>query len=153
MQRAVARAAGRFGGLDVVVASAGIASRVATFRAISSESFDRVLYVKPPAAGLGILCFPAWRRGQTVIPKTNTALPMAFGDVFFCPTRTALVARPASAFPGAVIARAVLLNPAARSWPMPVTGMLIVVGWAIAATAVIAVAFRWEPGPAQRGGG
>ena len=45
MQRAVAMTVERFGGLDVVVANAGIASRVATFRAMASESFERVLEV------------------------------------------------------------------------------------------------------------
>ena len=45
MQRAVAAAVDRFGGLDVVVANAGIASRVATFRATPSENFDRVIDV------------------------------------------------------------------------------------------------------------
>jgi NAD(P)-dependent dehydrogenase (short-subunit alcohol dehydrogenase family) len=45
MQRAVASTVERFGGLDVVVANAGIASRVASFRAMSSESFERVLEV------------------------------------------------------------------------------------------------------------
>jgi NAD(P)-dependent dehydrogenase (short-subunit alcohol dehydrogenase family) len=45
MQRAVAAAVERFGGLDVVVANAGIASRVATFRAFSTETFERVLDV------------------------------------------------------------------------------------------------------------
>jgi NAD(P)-dependent dehydrogenase (short-subunit alcohol dehydrogenase family) len=45
MQRAVALVVERFGGLDVVVANAGIASRVASFRAMSSESFERVLDV------------------------------------------------------------------------------------------------------------
>jgi NAD(P)-dependent dehydrogenase (short-subunit alcohol dehydrogenase family) len=45
MQRAVAATAERFGGLDVVVANAGIASRPATFRAVSPESFERVLDV------------------------------------------------------------------------------------------------------------
>jgi len=45
MQQAVARTVERFGGLDVVVANAGIASRVATFRAMSTESFERVLDV------------------------------------------------------------------------------------------------------------
>src|SRR5947199_4416101 len=45
MQRAVAGAVERFGGLDVVVANAGIAARVATFRAMSPESFERVLDV------------------------------------------------------------------------------------------------------------
>ncbi len=45
MQRASAAAVERFGGLDVVIANAGIASRVATFRAMPSETFERVLDV------------------------------------------------------------------------------------------------------------
>jgi NAD(P)-dependent dehydrogenase (short-subunit alcohol dehydrogenase family) len=45
LQRAVATTVERFGGLDIAVANAGIASRGATFRAMSSESFDRVLDV------------------------------------------------------------------------------------------------------------
>ena len=45
MQRAVATAVERFGGLDVVVANAGIATRGATVRAMSSENFERVLDV------------------------------------------------------------------------------------------------------------
>ena len=38
LQRAVADTVERFGGLDVVVANAGIASRVATFRAMPTET-------------------------------------------------------------------------------------------------------------------
>lgn len=45
MQRVVATIAERFGGLDVVVANAGIASRGATVHAMSTESFERVLDV------------------------------------------------------------------------------------------------------------
>lgn len=45
MQRVVAETVERFGGVDVVVANAGIASRGATFRAMSGETFDRVLEV------------------------------------------------------------------------------------------------------------
>jgi NAD(P)-dependent dehydrogenase (short-subunit alcohol dehydrogenase family) len=45
MQRAVATTVERFGGLDVVVANAGIAPRVASFRAMAGESFERVLEV------------------------------------------------------------------------------------------------------------
>ena len=45
LQQAVARTVERFGGLDVVVANAGIASRAATVRAMSTESFERVLDV------------------------------------------------------------------------------------------------------------
>ena len=45
LQRVVASTVERFGGLDVVVANAGIASRAATLRAMSTESFERVLEV------------------------------------------------------------------------------------------------------------
>ena len=45
LQQAVARTVERFGGLDVVVANAGIASRVATARAMSTENFERTLDV------------------------------------------------------------------------------------------------------------
>src|SRR3954452_9564949 len=45
LQRVVASTVDRFGGLDVVVANAGIASRAATMRAMSTESFERVLDV------------------------------------------------------------------------------------------------------------
>ncbi|HYF26998.1 MAG TPA: short-chain dehydrogenase/reductase [Baekduia sp.] len=45
MQRVVATAVERFGGLDIVVANAGIASRGATMRAMATEAFDRVLDV------------------------------------------------------------------------------------------------------------
>src|SRR5258708_36575388 len=43
LQRAVATTVERFGGLAGVVANAGIASRVATSRAMSPETFERVL--------------------------------------------------------------------------------------------------------------
>jgi NAD(P)-dependent dehydrogenase (short-subunit alcohol dehydrogenase family) len=45
MQRAVAATVDRLGGLDVVIANAGIASRVATFRVAAPETFERVLDV------------------------------------------------------------------------------------------------------------
>lgn len=45
MQRAVATVVDRFGGLDIVMANAGIASKAATFNAMSRESFDRVFEV------------------------------------------------------------------------------------------------------------
>ena len=45
MQRAVATTVERFGGLDVVVANAGIASTGATMRAMATENFERVLDV------------------------------------------------------------------------------------------------------------
>jgi NAD(P)-dependent dehydrogenase (short-subunit alcohol dehydrogenase family) len=60
MQRAVARTVERFGGLDVVVANAGIASRVATCRAAASESFERVLDVNL----MGV-----WRTVDAALPE------------------------------------------------------------------------------------
>ena len=45
LQRVVATTVERFGGLDVVVANAGIASRAATMRAMSGEAFERVIDV------------------------------------------------------------------------------------------------------------
>jgi len=45
MQRAVARAVESFGGVDVVVANAGIAPTAATVRAMAPERFERVLDV------------------------------------------------------------------------------------------------------------
>jgi NAD(P)-dependent dehydrogenase (short-subunit alcohol dehydrogenase family) len=45
LQRATAAAVERFGGIDVVVANAGIASPPATFRAIPTETLERVIDV------------------------------------------------------------------------------------------------------------
>jgi NAD(P)-dependent dehydrogenase (short-subunit alcohol dehydrogenase family) len=60
MQRAVAATVDRFGGLDVVVANAGVASRVASFRASSPESFERVLDVNL----MGV-----WRTVDAALPE------------------------------------------------------------------------------------
>jgi ABC-2 type transport system permease protein len=118
------------------------------------------------AAFLGIGCFFLIGAAvTTVVPKSETALPIAFGtmlplafisDVFF------YVSHPptwlhdlASAFPVAPVARAMedSFNPATQSWPMPLPGLLVVLGWSAAAIVVITLAFRWEPGaaPAARG--
>ncbi len=45
MQRAVAQVVERFGSLDIAIANAGIAPHAATFRAMPSETFERVLDV------------------------------------------------------------------------------------------------------------
>src|SRR4051794_2132076 len=45
LQQAVARTVERFGGLDVVVANAGIAPRAATMQAMASENFERTIDV------------------------------------------------------------------------------------------------------------
>ena len=60
LQRAVATTVERFGGLDVVVANAGIATRVATFRATASENFARVLDVNLNGV---------WRTVEAALPE------------------------------------------------------------------------------------
>ena len=113
------------------------------------------------AAVLGIVCFFLLGAAvATVVPKSETALPIAFGtmlplafisDVFFSVTHPpAWLHDLACAFPVAPIARAMedSFNPATQSWPMPASGLLVVLGWSAAAIVVIALAFRWEPGPA-----
>jgi NAD(P)-dependent dehydrogenase (short-subunit alcohol dehydrogenase family) len=45
MQRVVADVVSQHGGVDLVVANAGVASRAATVRAMNGEAFDRVLTV------------------------------------------------------------------------------------------------------------
>ena len=45
MQRVASQVVERFGGIDVVVANAGIAARAATFRAMPTETFERVIDV------------------------------------------------------------------------------------------------------------
>jgi ABC-2 type transport system permease protein len=114
------------------------------------------------ATVLGIICFFLLGAAvTTLVPKSETALPVAFGtmlplafisDVFFFTKHPpAWLHDLASAFPVAPIARAMedSFSPATHSWPMPVTGLLVVLGWSAAAALVIALAFRWEPGPAQ----
>lgn len=115
------------------------------------------------AAILGMVCFFLLGAAvTTIVPKTETALPVAFGtmlplafisDVFFSPHVPAWLYDLASAFPVAPVARAMerCFEPATQSWPMPVSGLLVVLGWAAVAAAVIALAFRWEPGPARWG--
>jgi ABC-2 type transport system permease protein len=113
------------------------------------------------AALLGVACFFLIGAAvTTVVPKTETALPIAFGTmlplafisgVFFHVSHPpAWLHDLAWAFPVAPVARAMedSFNPATRSWPMSVPGLLVVLGWSAAAIVVIALAFPWEPGPA-----
>jgi NAD(P)-dependent dehydrogenase (short-subunit alcohol dehydrogenase family) len=82
MQRVVATVTERFGGVDVVVANAGIASRGATVRAMNGEAFDRVL-----AVNLGgvyntvITAVPqiAERRGHIVVTSSVYAFVNGLG--------------------------------------------------------------------------
>jgi hypothetical protein len=112
------------------------------------------------ARGLSRALSSAWRRASsTTSRKSDTALPIAYGtmlplafisDVFF-PAMHAphWLYDVSSAFPVAPVARAMEASfiPATSSWPMPVTGLFVILGWSSAAALVIALAFRWEAGP------
>ncbi|MBA3328426.1 MAG: SDR family NAD(P)-dependent oxidoreductase, partial [Solirubrobacterales bacterium] len=84
VQRAVATAVERFGGLDVVVANAGIASRGATMRAMATESFERVLEVnlmgvsRTVDAALGEI---VRRRGHVVVIASIYAFMNGIGAI------------------------------------------------------------------------
>src|SRR5204863_301719 len=93
MQRAVATTAERFGGLDVVVANAGIASRGATMRAMSTESFERVLDVNL----LGVCrtvdaALPeiVRRRGHVVVVSSVYAFTNGIGAVPYAMSKAAV---------------------------------------------------------------
>jgi ABC-2 type transport system permease protein len=112
------------------------------------------------AAVLGAVCFYLLGVAVTmVVPKAETALPVAFGtmlpvafisDVFF-PSEHApqWLSSLASALPVAPVARAMedAFSPASRGWPMSAGGMAVVLAWAAGAALVIVLWFRWEPGP------
>lgn len=82
MQRVVAMVTDQHGGVDLVVANAGVASRAATVRAMNGEAFDRVL-----AVNLGgvyntvITALPqiAARRGHIVVTSSVYAFVNGLG--------------------------------------------------------------------------
>jgi NAD(P)-dependent dehydrogenase (short-subunit alcohol dehydrogenase family) len=93
MQRAVAGTVERFGGLDVVVANAGIASRVATFRTVAPETFERVLDVnlmgvcRTVDAALGEV---VRRRGHVVVISSVYAFLNGVGAVPYAMSKAAV---------------------------------------------------------------
>lgn len=158
--------AGRFGsGLVTSVISVGIiiATAVVFFHV---TIVWRAMSYFAAAAGLGMACFFLLGVAvTTAVPKSDTALPVAYGtvlplafisDVFFPSVHAPRwLYDVASAFPVAPVARAMeaAFTPATRSWPMPATGLLVVLGWSAAAAVIIALAFRWQPGPIRRHAG
>ena len=92
-QRAVATAVERFGGLDVVVANAGIASRVATFRAMSSESFERVIDVDLMGVWRTVdAALPeiVRRQGHVVVVSSIYAFTLGVGAVPYAMSKAAV---------------------------------------------------------------
>jgi len=93
MQQAVAQAVERFGGLDVVVANAGIAARAATFRATNDEAFDRVIdvdlhgVVRTVSAALPQIVA---RRGHVVVVSSIYAFTNGLGAVPYAMSKAAV---------------------------------------------------------------
>ena len=93
MQRVVATVVERFGGLDVVMANAGIASRGATFRAMSRESFDRVLDVDTNGVVRTVeatLPEVVRRRGQMVVVASVYAFVNGIGVTPYAMSKAAV---------------------------------------------------------------
>jgi NAD(P)-dependent dehydrogenase (short-subunit alcohol dehydrogenase family) len=92
-QRAVAMAVERFGGLDVVVANAGIAPRVATFRAMSKESFERVIDVDLMGVWRTVdAALPeiVRRRGHVVVVSSIYAFTLGAGAIPYAMSKAAV---------------------------------------------------------------
>lgn len=93
MQRAVAATVERFGGLDVVVANAGIASRATTFRAMSPEAFERVIdvnqrgVVNTVGAALPQIIE---RRGHVVVVSSIYAFMTGAGAISYAMSKAAV---------------------------------------------------------------
>jgi NAD(P)-dependent dehydrogenase (short-subunit alcohol dehydrogenase family) len=93
LQRAVATAVERFGGLDVVVANAGIASRLATFRAMPTESFERVIDVNLMGVYRTVdAALPqiVERRGHVVVISSVYAFLNGVGEVPYAMSKAAV---------------------------------------------------------------
>jgi NAD(P)-dependent dehydrogenase (short-subunit alcohol dehydrogenase family) len=93
MQRAVAVAVERFGGLDVVVANAGIAARASTFRAFSTETFERVLDVNLTGVYRTVdAALPeiVRRRGHVVLVSSVYAFVNGVGEVPYAMSKAAV---------------------------------------------------------------
>jgi NAD(P)-dependent dehydrogenase (short-subunit alcohol dehydrogenase family) len=93
LQRAVAATVERFGGLDVVVANAGIIPRAATFRAMTMERFDRVIdvnlmgVVKTVDAALPEI---VRNRGHVVVVASIQAFQNGFGVAPYAMSKAAV---------------------------------------------------------------
>jgi ABC-2 type transport system permease protein len=152
--------AGRFGAA-LVTAVVGVTVIVA----MAVAFFDVTIVWRTFASllallGLGIVTFFLLAVAVvTLVPKSESALPVAYGtvlplafisDVFFSSIHAPRWLHDlASAFPVAPIARALeaTFDPSSQTWPLPTSGLLTIAGWSVAAVLVIAFTFRWEPGP------
>ncbi len=93
MQRAAAATVERFGGIDVVIANAGIAPRVATFRAMPTETFERVLDVNLMGVCRTVdaaLAQIVQRRGHVVVISSIYAFTNGVGTLPYAMSKAAV---------------------------------------------------------------
>jgi NAD(P)-dependent dehydrogenase (short-subunit alcohol dehydrogenase family) len=93
VQRAVAATVERFGGLDVVVANAGVANRVASFRAMPSEAIERTLGVNLMGVYLTVeAALPEIvpRRGHVVVISSIYAFTNGAGEIPYAMSKAAV---------------------------------------------------------------
>lgn len=93
MQRVVAQSVESFGGVDVVIANAGIVSRAATLASMGTETFDRILdvdtngVVNTVQAALGQVIE---RRGQVVVISSVMAFANGAGSIPYAMSKAAV---------------------------------------------------------------
>jgi NAD(P)-dependent dehydrogenase (short-subunit alcohol dehydrogenase family) len=95
MQRVVAQTVERFGGLDVVVANAGIVSRAATMSSMATETFDRILDVNVNGVVHTVqaaLPQVVERRGQVVVISSVMAFANSAGSIPYGMSKAAVEA-------------------------------------------------------------
>ena len=93
VQRAVASTVQRFGGLDVVVANAGVANRVASLRAMPSEAIERTLGVNLMGVYLTVeAALPEIvpRRGHVVVISSIYAFTNGAGEIPYAMSKAAV---------------------------------------------------------------
>jgi NAD(P)-dependent dehydrogenase (short-subunit alcohol dehydrogenase family) len=93
MQRAVASTVERFGSLDILVANAGIAPPVSTFRAMPTETFERVLDVNLMGVYRSVdAALPEIirRRGHIVVISSVYAFLNGVGEVPYAMSKAAV---------------------------------------------------------------
>jgi NAD(P)-dependent dehydrogenase (short-subunit alcohol dehydrogenase family) len=93
VQRAVAATVERFGALDVLVANAGVANRVASFRAMPSEAIERTLGVNLMGVYLTVeAALPEIvpRRGHVVVISSIYAFTNGAGEIPYAMSKAAV---------------------------------------------------------------
>lgn len=93
MQRVVAQSVETFGGVDVVIANAGIVSRAATMASMATETFDRIIDVDTNGVVNTVQAALAQvieRRGQVVVISSVMAFANGAGSIPYAMSKAAV---------------------------------------------------------------